>query len=107
MAASLAAFTRRFPVGHVEAGLRTHQIYSSWPEEINRQITSRITALNFAPTPLSRLNLLAENISEQSIIVTGNTVIDALLSVVDKIRGNQSLQNELDRNFRIYLKINV
>jgi len=80
----------------VEAGLRTHNIYSPWPEEINRQITSRITALNFAPTPLSRQNLLEENIREESIVVSGNTVIDALLSVVEKIHSNEALKQELE-----------
>jgi UDP-N-acetylglucosamine 2-epimerase (non-hydrolysing) len=96
MAATLAAFYQKIPVGHVEAGLRTHNIYSPWPEEINRQITSRITALNFAPTELARQNLLDENIAEASITITGNTVIDALLSVVDKINNNPALQQELD-----------
>lgn len=96
MAATLAAFYQQIPVGHVEAGLRTHNIYSPWPEEINRQITSRITALNFAPTKRSRQNLLDENIAESSITITGNTVIDALLSVVDKIHNNTTLQQELD-----------
>ena len=96
MAASLAAFYHKIPVGHVEAGLRTHDIYSPWPEEINRQMTSRITALNFAPTKLSRQNLLDENIPDESITVTGNTVIDALLTVVDKIRNNRQLQKALD-----------
>ena len=72
MAASLAAFYQKIPVGHVEAGLRTHHIYSPWPEELNRQMTSRITALNFAPTKLSRQNLLDENISDDSITVTGH-----------------------------------
>ena len=96
MAASLAAFYQKIPVGHVEAGLRTHNIYSPWPEEINRQITSRITALNFAPTKLSRQNLLDENIAEASISITGNTVIDALLSVIDKIHSNTALQETLD-----------
>ncbi|QFU77724.1 UDP-N-acetylglucosamine 2-epimerase (non-hydrolyzing) [Halioglobus maricola] len=96
MAASLAAFYQKIPVGHVESGLRTHNTYSPWPEEINRQITSRIAALNFAPTRLSRQNLLDENIPVDSITVTGNTVIDALLSVVHRIRGNPELQRELD-----------
>ena len=96
MAASLAAFYHKIPVGHVEAGLRTHDIYSPWPEEINRQMTGRITALNFAPTKLSRQNLLDENIPDESITVTGNTVIDALLTVVDKIRNNTQLQQALD-----------
>lgn len=96
MAASLAAFYQKIPVGHVEAGLRTQNIYSPWPEEINRQITSRITALNFAPTKLSRQNLLDENTQEDSIIVTGNTVIDALLSVVERIHNSVALQQQLD-----------
>ena len=96
MAATLAAFYQKIPVGHVEAGLRTHNIYSPWPEEINRQITSRITALNFAPTKLSRQNLVDENIAEASITITGNTVIDALLSVVDKIHNSAALQETLD-----------
>ncbi|MEP4484829.1 MAG: UDP-N-acetylglucosamine 2-epimerase (non-hydrolyzing) [Halioglobus sp.] len=96
MAASLASFYQRIPVGHVEAGLRTNNIYSPWPEEINRQITSRITTLNFAPTKLSRQNLLDENIDDSSIAVTGNTVIDALLSVVEKIQSDVNLQTELD-----------
>jgi UDP-N-acetylglucosamine 2-epimerase (non-hydrolysing) len=80
----------------VEAGLRTRNIYSPWPEEINRQMTSRITALNFAPTRLSRQNLLDEQIEESSITVTGNTVIDALLTVIDKIRNDKALQRELE-----------
>jgi len=96
MAASLAAFYQKVPVGHVEAGLRTHNIYSPWPEEINRQITSRIAALNFAPTKLAAQNLRDENILEGSITITGNTVIDALQSVVDKIHNNPSLQQTLD-----------
>ena len=96
MAATLAAFYQKIPVGHVEAGLRTHNMYSPWPEEINRQITSRITSMNFAPTQLSKQNLLNENIDENSVIVTGNTVIDALLSVVDKINNNAELRETLD-----------
>ena len=96
MAASLAAFYQKIPVGHVEAGLRTHNIYSPWPEEINRQMTSRIATLNFAPTELSQQNLLDEKINESSIIVTGNTVIDALLSVVDKIHQDKVLAQTLD-----------
>lgn len=96
MAATLAAFYQKIPVGHVEAGLRTHNMYSPWPEEINRQITSRITSMNFAPTQLSKQNLLNENIYENSVIVTGNTVIDALLSVVDKINNNAELRETLD-----------
>ena len=94
-AAALAAFYQQIPVGHVEAGLRTHNIYSPWPEEMNRQITGRIATYNFSPTPLSRQNLLEERVSEQSIIVTGNTVIDALYWVVDKIKGDEALSTEL------------
>ena len=90
-AAALAAFYQQIPVGHVEAGLRTHNIYSPWPEEMNRQITGRIATYNFSPTPLSRQNLLEEKVSEASITVTGNTVIDALYWVVDKIKGDERL----------------
>lgn len=91
MATALASFYQQIPVGHVEAGLRTHNIYSPWPEEINRQLTGRIAAYHFASTPLSRENLLAEGVEESSILVTGNTVIDALYMVVDKLKSNQSL----------------
>ena len=94
-AAALAAFYQQIPVGHVEAGLRTHNIYSPWPEEMNRQITGRIATYNFSPTPLSRQNLLEEKVSEASITVTGNTVIDALYWVVDKIKGDEQLSAEL------------
>lgn len=94
-AAALAAFYQQIPVGHVEAGLRTHNIYSPWPEEINRQITGRIATYHFSPTPLSRQNLLAEGINEKQITVTGNTVIDALYMVVDKIKHDKSLDAEL------------
>ena len=94
-AAALAAFYKQIPVGHVEAGLRTHNIYSPWPEEMNRQITGRIAAYNFAPTPLSRKNLLAENVAEESIFVTGNTVIDALHRVTKKLKSSESMQKEL------------
>jgi len=94
-ASALAAFYQQIPVGHVEAGLRTHNIYSPWPEEMNRQITGRIAAYNFSPTPLSRQNLLNEGIKEDSITVTGNTVIDALYMVVDKIKNNPELDDEL------------
>ena len=94
-AAALAAFYQQIPVGHVEAGLRTNNIYSPWPEEMNRQITSRIATYNFAPTPLSKENLLKENVSEKSILVTGNTVIDALHIVVERIKSSKSLQTEL------------
>ena len=94
-AAALAAFYQQIPVGHVEAGLRTHNIYSPWPEEMNRQITGRISAYNFAPTPLSRENLLKENIDDKSIYVTGNTVIDALHTVVAKVKGDKELNATL------------
>lgn len=100
MAASLAAYYQRIPVGHVEAGLRTHNIYSPWPEEINRQITSRIATFNFAPTSLSRSNLLAEGVALDSIVVTGNTVIDALLTIVEKIRGDEDLQSSFAQRFQ-------
>jgi len=99
MAASLASFYERIPVGHVEAGLRTHNIYSPWPEEINRQVTSRIARLNFAPTECSRANLLAEGIPEDAIFVTGNTVIDALLETVAIIEGDSKLKNRLSKQF--------
>ena len=85
MAAALAAFYRQIPVGHVEAGLRTHNIYSPWPEEMNRQITGRIATFDFAPTPLSRQNLLDEGVDPEKITVTGNTVIDALHWVVENV----------------------
>ena len=94
-AAALAAFYQQIPVGHVEAGLRTNNIYSPWPEEMNRQITGRIATYNFAPTPLSKQNLLREGIAESSITVTGNTVIDALYWVVNKINEDKKLNNEL------------
>ena len=80
-AAALASFYQQISVGHVEAGLRTHNIYSPWPEEMNRQITGRIATYHFAPTALSRQNLMAEGISPETITVTGNTVIDALYMV--------------------------
>ena len=96
-AAALAAFYQQIPVGHVEAGLRTHNIYSPWPEEMNRQITGRIATYNFAPTPLSKANLLREAVAEESITVTGNTVIDALYWVVDKIKNDTALNGELQK----------
>ena len=95
-AAALAAFYQQIPVGHVEAGLRTHNIYSPWPEEMNRQITGRIATYHFAPTPLSRSNLLAEGVKETDITVTGNTVIDALYMVVDKIKKDEQLDHRLE-----------
>lgn len=100
-AAALAAYYQQIPVGHVEAGLRTHNIYSPWPEEINRQITSRIAEYNFAPTPLSRQNLLSEGVRDESIKVTGNTVIDALYWVVDKIRKENDLNMDLADKLRV------
>lgn len=93
-AAALAAFYQQIPVGHVEAGLRTNNIYSPWPEEMNRQITSRIAKYDFAPTPLSRENLLKENVNEENIFVTGNTVIDALHMVVGKLKNDKDLANQ-------------
>lgn len=94
-AGALAAFYARIPVGHVEAGLRTHNIYSPWPEEMNRQITGRIATYNFSPTPLSEKNLLEEKIHGR-IYVTGNTVIDALHMVVDKLKADKNLAKEQD-----------
>lgn len=99
-AAALAAFYQQIPVGHVEAGLRTNDIYSPWPEEMNRQITGRIATINFAPTTLSKLNLIKENIAEDKVIVTGNTVIDALNCVVDKIKNNNSLEASLKEELK-------
>ena len=95
-AAALVAFYQQIPVGHIEAGLRTHDIYCPWPEVMNRQITSRIATYHFSPTPLSKQNLLAEGIKEEQIVVTGNTVIDALYRVVDHIKKNLKLDAELE-----------
>ena len=100
MAAALAAFYQQIPVAHIEAGLRTHNIYSPWPEEMNRQITSRIAAYNLAPTPLSKENLLKEGVKEETITVTGNTVIDALYLVVDKIKQDASLTGALQAQLK-------
>ena len=100
MAAALAAFYQQIPVAHIEAGLRTYNIYSPWPEEMNRQITSRIATYNLAPTPLSKQNLLKEGIQEESITVTGNTVIDALYLVVNKIKQDASLAGELQQQLK-------
>jgi len=94
-AAALAAFYQQIPVGHVEAGLRTGNIYSPWPEEMNRLMTGRIATYHFAPTPLAKSNLVKENVSEERILVTGNTVIDALYMVVDKIKNDAALQSQL------------
>lgn len=101
MAASLASFYQQIPVGHIEAGLRTHNIYSPWPEEMNRQITGRISTFNFSPTHLSKSNLLKENVSETSIFVTGNTVIDALYMVLGTIKSNESLIQKLENDIRL------
>ena len=100
-AAALAAIYQQIPVGHVEAGLRTHNIYSPWPEEMNRQITGRIATYDFAPTPLSQDNLLYEGISDNHIFVTGNTVIDALHYVVNKIHTSIALEGDLISKLRI------
>lgn len=99
-AAALAAFYQQIPVGHVEAGLRTHNMYSPWPEEMNRQITGRIATYNFAPTLLSKSNLLKEDINPDSIVVTGNTVIDALHQVVTKIKKDTNLDTELEKTLK-------
>jgi len=95
-ATALAAFYQQIPVAHVEAGLRTHNIYSPWPEEMNRLITSRIASINFAPTQLSKTNLIEERIDENRIVVTGNTVIDALYMALDKIRSNKKISESLN-----------
>lgn len=94
-ATALAAFYQQIPVGHVEAGLRTQNIYSPWPEELNRQITSRIASLNFPPTQASKENLLKEGIDPTKITITGNTVIDALQVVIEKIKSNAEVQSEI------------
>ena len=96
MATALATFYQQIPVGHVEAGLRTHNIYSPWPEEMNRQLTGRIATYHFSPTLLSKQNLLNEGIGEDNIVVTGNTVIDALYMVVEKIKTDKKLNSELE-----------
>ena len=96
-AAALAAFYQQIPVGHVEAGLRTGNIYSPWPEEMNRLMTGRIASYNFSPTQLGRANLLKENVKDDTIYVTGNTVIDALYLVVDKIKNSSELDCRLQK----------
>jgi len=98
MASALAAYYRQIPVAHVEAGLRTGNIYSPWPEEMNRQLTGRIASLHFAPTPLSRSNLIREGVEADRIVVTGNTVIDALHLVVSRIKGDTALQAGIRQN---------
>lgn len=99
-AAALSAFYAQIPVGHVEAGLRTGDIYSPWPEEMNRRITGRIATLHFSPTDMARRNLLAENTTDNTICVTGNTVIDALHTVVDKIESDTTLAASLADDMR-------
>ena len=101
MATAMAAFYRQIPVGHVEAGLRTHNLYSPWPEEMNRQVTGRIAMYHFSPTALSRQNLLDEGTPEDQITVTGNTVIDALHWVVRKIENDGKLSKELAENLKV------
>ncbi len=101
LSASLASYYDRIPVGHVEAGLRTGDIYSPWPEEINRKVAGTIARLHFAPTEQSKQNLLAENVPDEHIFVTGNTVIDALLEVVDKLEGDPVKSAEFDDTFGI------
>lgn len=96
-AAALAAFYQQIPVGHVEAGLRTGNIYSPWPEEMNRLMTGRIATYHFSPTQLSKQNLLKENVNENNILVTGNTVIDALHIVVDRLKNDAALQREQEQ----------
>ena len=99
-AASLAAYYQQIPVGHVEAGLRTGNIYSPWPEEINRKLTGAITDLHFAPTALAAENLKQENVVSEHIIITGNTVIDALLEVTQRIKQNSILEKQLANQFK-------
>ena len=98
-AASLASFYQRIPVGHVEAGLRTGNIYSPWPEESNRKLTGALTRFHFAPTEKAQDNLLAENVTPEHVFVTGNTVIDALIKVVDKIESDKALNQEIAAKF--------
>ena len=105
-ATSLAAFYQKIKVGHVEAGLRTHDIYSPWPEEANRQITGVLASYHFAPTTTSRDNLTRENKDAKNILVTGNTVIDALFLALEKIDNNQELKNEIIKNINTQYKLN-
>ena len=100
MAAALAAFYKQIPVAHIEAGLRTNDIYSPWPEEMNRRMTGRIATYHLAPTELSRKNLLKENVDNQNIVITGNTVIDALFWVVNKIKNDVNLAETLKNNIK-------
>lgn len=93
--AALATFYQQIPVGHIEAGLRTHNIYSPWPEEMNRQLTGRLASYHFSPTPLSKQNLLNEGVKEENIHITGNTVIDALFWVIDKMKKDETLEKAI------------
>lgn len=99
LSTTLAAFYKQIPVGHVEAGLRTGNLYSPWPEEANRKITGALAQWHFAPTEKSRTNLLTENVNENQVVVTGNTVIDALLEVKEKLETNKPLNAEISRQF--------
>ena len=99
LSATLAAYFARIPIGHVEAGLRTGNLYSPWPEEGNRRVTGALASLNFAPTETSRASLLRENVSDDRIVVTGNTVIDALLEVVERIKSDPKLESNLSDRF--------
>ena len=99
LASSLAAYYQQIPVAHIEAGLRTYDIYSPWPEEVNRKVTSCIADLHFAPTEQAKQNLIKENIPKGNIIVTGNTVIDALLSVVKKLNNDKTLNQYYEEKF--------
>lgn len=99
LATTLAAYYQRIPVGHVEAGLRTGNPYSPWPEEINRKVTGAVATHHFAPTPRARDNLLAERVDPDRIVVTGNTVIDALLDVVQRVRGDEALGESMRARF--------
>ena len=101
MAAALAAFYQQIPVGHIEAGLRTNDIYNPWPEEMNRQLTGSLATYHFAPTLLSKRNLLAENVKEEKIVVTGNTVIDALQWVTQKINCRKDLSDKIEKDLLI------
>ncbi len=104
--ASLAAFYKKIKVAHIEAGLRTGDIYSPWPEEANRQLTTQIAAYHFAPTQTSRENLLKENVNGNAITVTGNTVIDALFLALEKIKSNQTLENEIITKLKMLYPFN-
>lgn len=105
IATSLAAFYQRIPVGHVEAGLRTGDLYSPWPEEANRTLTGRLAMYHFAPTENSRQNLLREAIPDDRIFVTGNTVIDALIWVRDRVLGNETLRADLAERYPFWMLI--